>query len=67
MGGAGGVRLSVDSTTFSQMLYNLREDTKSTTLQDFLKKFVDSTTFSQISYNLREDTNTKYTGFLEKN
>ena len=41
--GPGGVRLSVDSATFSQLFYNLREDTKSTTLQDFLKKIVDST------------------------
>ena len=37
------VGLSVDSTTFSQIFYNPREDTKSTTLQDFFKKIVDST------------------------
>ena len=36
----GGVRVSVDSTTFSQIFYNLREDTKPTTLQDFLKNCI---------------------------
>ena len=41
--GPGGVELSVDSTTFSHILNNLQEDTKSTILHDFLKKIVDST------------------------
>ena len=41
-GGPGGGGLSVDSTTFSQIFYNLQENTKSSNLQDFLKTNVDS-------------------------
>ena len=37
-GGPGGIRLSVDSTTFSEIFYNLQQDTKYTTQQEFLKK-----------------------------
>ena len=39
----GGVGLSVDSTTFLQLFYNLQKNTKSTILHDFLKTIVDST------------------------
>ena len=48
-GRPGGVGLSVDSTTFLQIFYNLQEDTKSTILQ--ILQFDDILT--KIFYNLQ--------------
>ena len=55
-GAQGGVRLSVDSTTFSQIFYNIREDTKCTTLQDFLRKIVDSTILLHFNKHFLQST-----------
>ena len=70
----GGVGVSVDSTTFLQIFYNLQKNTKSTILHDFLKTIVDSTIiwhsnkdFLQSTVFLAKKPVNKSTGFVEEN